>query len=143
MFVWIEIQEASEAIHDAADSQANIIWGASIDNTMGDKVRVTVKFRGREMSRRELGQRKLTAMADLLKEDAVIEQAARTEGRIMFMVMAASPKLKAAAAAAAKERQKLEEENKAAKAARQAAKSSGSRDKDQEEHETDSSPDEV
>ena len=37
-----EIQEASEAIHDAADSQANIIWGASIDNTMGDKVRVTV-----------------------------------------------------------------------------------------------------
>jgi len=37
-----EIQEASEAIHDAADSQANIIWGASIDNTMGDTVRVTV-----------------------------------------------------------------------------------------------------
>jgi len=37
-----EIQEASEAIHGAADSQANIIWGASIDNTMGDKVRVTV-----------------------------------------------------------------------------------------------------
>ena len=37
-----DIQEASEAIHDAADSQANIIWGASIDNTMGDTVRVTV-----------------------------------------------------------------------------------------------------
>lgn len=37
-----EIQEASETIHEAADDQANIIWGASVDNTMGDTVRVTV-----------------------------------------------------------------------------------------------------
>ena len=38
----LEVTEASEAIEQEADPQANIIWGASIDNTMGDKVRVTV-----------------------------------------------------------------------------------------------------
>ena len=37
-----EVTEASEAIEKAADSQANIIWGASIDDSMGDTVRVTV-----------------------------------------------------------------------------------------------------
>ncbi len=38
----VEVQEASATVHDAADDQANIIWGTSIDNTMGDTVRVTV-----------------------------------------------------------------------------------------------------
>lgn len=37
-----EVTEASNAIEAAADSQANIIWGAAVDNTMGDTVRVTV-----------------------------------------------------------------------------------------------------
>ena len=37
-----EVTVASEAIEKAADSQANIIWGASIDDSMGDTVRVTV-----------------------------------------------------------------------------------------------------
>ena len=44
-----EIQEASETIHEAADDQANIIWGASVDNTMGDTVRVTVIATGFDM----------------------------------------------------------------------------------------------
>ena len=37
-----EVEEASNAIHEAVDGDANIIWGAAIDNTMGDTVRVTV-----------------------------------------------------------------------------------------------------
>ena len=37
-----EVTEASNSIEEAADSQANIIWGAAVDNTMGDTVRVTV-----------------------------------------------------------------------------------------------------
>lgn len=36
------VSEAAETIEAAADSQANIIFGAAIDNTMGDTVRVTV-----------------------------------------------------------------------------------------------------
>ena len=37
-----EVSEASIAIQQAVDGQANIIWGAAIDNTLGDSVRVTV-----------------------------------------------------------------------------------------------------
>lgn len=37
-----DVSEAASTIEAAADSQANIIFGAAIDNTMGDTVRVTV-----------------------------------------------------------------------------------------------------
>ena len=37
-----EVNEASNAIHEVVNDQANIIWGAAVDNTMGDTVRVTV-----------------------------------------------------------------------------------------------------
>ncbi|HPF43291.1 MAG TPA: cell division protein FtsZ [Syntrophomonadaceae bacterium] len=37
-----EINEAAEIIHTAADEEANIIFGANIDENLGDEVRVTV-----------------------------------------------------------------------------------------------------
>ena len=37
-----EVNEAAEIIHSAADANANIIFGAVIDESMGDEVRVTV-----------------------------------------------------------------------------------------------------
>ncbi len=37
-----EINEAAEIIHQAADPEANIIFGANIDGDLGDEVRVTV-----------------------------------------------------------------------------------------------------
>ena len=37
-----EVTEASSAIRQVVDDQANIIWGAAIDDTLGDTVRVTV-----------------------------------------------------------------------------------------------------
>lgn len=37
-----EIQEAAAIIHEAADPEANIIFGANTDETLGDEVRVTV-----------------------------------------------------------------------------------------------------
>ncbi|MBC7076249.1 MAG: cell division protein FtsZ [Syntrophomonadaceae bacterium] len=37
-----EINEAAEIIHQAADVEANIIFGANIDERLGDEVRVTV-----------------------------------------------------------------------------------------------------
>jgi cell division protein FtsZ len=37
-----EVNDAAEIIHNAADANANIIFGAVIDETMGDEVRVTV-----------------------------------------------------------------------------------------------------
>jgi cell division protein FtsZ len=41
-----EVNEAAEIVSSAADSSANIIFGAVIDETMGDEVRVTVVATG-------------------------------------------------------------------------------------------------
>jgi translation initiation factor IF-3 len=74
-----------------------------------NKARITVMFRGREMSHRELGQKVLQRVIEDLRDVAVIESAPRMEGRQMFMILAPNPKMlqsqrdraKAAAAAAA------------------------------------------
>ena len=54
----------------------------------GNKVKVTIMFRGREMSHPELGQKVLTRFADELKDLAVVEKAAKIEGRNMTMILA-------------------------------------------------------
>ena len=53
----------------------------------GDKVKVTMRFRGREMAHIELGQQKLDLMAEVLEDAATIEQRPRLEGRSMSMVL--------------------------------------------------------
>jgi translation initiation factor IF-3 len=67
----------------------------------GSKVRVSLRFRGREMSRPQLGTELLQRIADELSEIAHVESAPRREGRMMSMML--SPKPGAAAARAAKE----------------------------------------
>ncbi len=54
----------------------------------GDKVKVTMRFRGREMVHQEIGLRVLERVRDQLEEVAKIEQFPRLEGRQMTMVMA-------------------------------------------------------
>lgn len=44
----LEINEAAQIISDAADPEANIIWGTSINPEMGDEVRITVIATGFE-----------------------------------------------------------------------------------------------
>ena len=56
----------------------------------GDKVKVTITFRGRELSHPELGRQILVKMGDLLKESAIIEREAKLEGKNMIMIL--SPK---------------------------------------------------
>ncbi|MBQ4333879.1 MAG: translation initiation factor IF-3 [Myxococcaceae bacterium] len=81
----------------------------------GDKARVTIMFRGREITHKEIGQNLLSDVVGDLKDAAVIEQAPRMDGRQMFMILAPSPKLKAQIAAAAREREKEKEQAKAQK----------------------------
>jgi len=57
-----------------------------LDN--GDKVKMTIRFRGREMAHQDLGMRVLDRVRDELEEDVKIEQFPRTEGRLMTMIMA-------------------------------------------------------
>lgn len=62
----------------------------------GNKARVTIMFRGREITHKEIGQRILQDVANDVKEVGVIEQAPRQEGRQMFMILAPNPKYLAA-----------------------------------------------
>ena len=54
----------------------------------GDKVKVTLRFRGREMVHQELGMRVLERVRDEVDELAKVEQFPRMEGRLMTMVIA-------------------------------------------------------
>ena len=54
----------------------------------GDKVKMTIRFRGREMAHQDLGLRVLTRVQEELKDSIKIEQTPTTEGRLMVMVIA-------------------------------------------------------
>jgi translation initiation factor IF-3 len=58
----------------------------------GDKTKITVRYRGREMAHRELGMDVLKRIEKDLEELATVEQFPKLEGRQMVMVM--SPKKK-------------------------------------------------
>ena len=57
----------------------------------GDKVKVTIMFRGRELSHPELGEVLLNKMAAQLKEMAVVERQPKLEGKNMMMIVAPKP----------------------------------------------------
>jgi translation initiation factor IF-3 len=61
----------------------------------GDKVKVTVRFRGREQERPAFGKELLDRLAEELSDVAVTEQTAKLEGRSMTMVLAPSRKTRA------------------------------------------------
>ncbi|MFZ4553054.1 MAG: translation initiation factor IF-3 [Betaproteobacteria bacterium] len=54
----------------------------------GDKAKVTLRFRGREMAHQEFGVRLLERVRDDLNEIGVVEQFPKLEGRQMVMVVA-------------------------------------------------------
>ncbi len=54
----------------------------------GDKVKVTIRFRGREMSHQDLGMKVLDRVRDEFEEQAKVEQFPKLEGRQMIMVIA-------------------------------------------------------
>jgi translation initiation factor IF-3 len=54
----------------------------------GDKVKITIMFRGREQSRPELGYRLLQRLAEDVKDLGAVESAPKQDGRNMIMVLA-------------------------------------------------------
>ncbi len=54
----------------------------------GDKVKLTMRFRGREMAHQDLGMNVLIRVRDQLQDLAKVEQMPRVEGRMMVMVIA-------------------------------------------------------
>lgn len=57
----------------------------------GDKVKVVVRFRGREMAHPELGRRLLEQMMSDVKSIAVVERTPIMEGRMMSMILSKAP----------------------------------------------------
>ncbi|GAB3305882.1 translation initiation factor IF-3 [Luteimonas notoginsengisoli] len=58
----------------------------------GDKIKVNIRFRGREMSHQELGREMAARIEGDLGEDIVIESRPRLEGRQMVMMIAPKKK---------------------------------------------------
>ena len=54
----------------------------------GDKVKVSVRFRGREITHKDLGRKVLEQMADAVKDIAAVETHPKMDGRSMFLMLA-------------------------------------------------------
>lgn len=90
----------------------------------GDKVKITIMFRGREQHRPELGFRLLQRLAEDVNELGFVESAPKQDGRNMIMVLGPNKKkaeakveMKAAKTARAAERAALEAEERAERTA--------------------------
>ena len=57
-----------------------------------DKVKVTLRFRGREMAHQEIGMRQIERIKTDLQELATVEQMPKMEGRQMVMILAPNRK---------------------------------------------------
>lgn len=58
----------------------------------GDKVKITLRFRGREVAHQDLGMKILERIQEDTQDVAIVEQQAKREGRQLLMVL--SPKKK-------------------------------------------------
>ena len=58
----------------------------------GDRCKVTVFFRGREMAHKDRGQVILDRIVEMVSDVAKVEQTSRVEGRTMFLLLAGLPK---------------------------------------------------
>mgnify|MGYP000963590049 FL=1 len=54
----------------------------------GDKVKVTIRFRGREVDHVSFGEKALERFYDIVKDYCVVEKPAKLEGRNMIMILA-------------------------------------------------------
>lgn len=60
----------------------------------GDKAKITVRFRGREMAHQELGMQMMERLQADVAEHAVVEFAPKMEGKMMTMILAPKKKTK-------------------------------------------------
>ena len=54
----------------------------------GDKVKVAIRFKGRAITHKEIGQKVLEQFSNEASEIATVEQVPKMEGRSMFLVLA-------------------------------------------------------
>jgi translation initiation factor IF-3 len=54
----------------------------------GDKVKVSLRFKGRQMTHTDQGRQVMALFFSMVQEDAMMEKSAKLEGRSMFMILA-------------------------------------------------------
>ena len=54
----------------------------------GDKVKVSIRFKGRQMTHTEKGRKVMNEFLTMVEENGVMEKSAKLEGRSMFMILA-------------------------------------------------------
>ncbi len=69
----------------------------------GDKVKLVIQFRGRELAYKDIGLRHFDRIKEELQDTIVIEHAARIDGRNAVMVVAPNPKILTPSTAKAEE----------------------------------------
>ena len=74
--------------HDYDVKMRNVV--KFLDN--GDKVKITLRFRGREMAHQDLGRQLLERIAADIKEIGRVENMPKMEGRQMIMIIGPGPK---------------------------------------------------
>ena len=107
----------------------------------GDKVKITIMFRGREMTHTELGARILDKLAEDLEDLAAVEAAPKLDGRNMIMVLGphkkkaeAKAEIKAAKNQAAAEKAAVDAEEKAERTAANAGRSGVAKERGRSEN---------
>ncbi|GAA3402805.1 translation initiation factor IF-3 [Paenibacillus hodogayensis] len=73
--------------HDFQTKLRNVIKFLS----EGDKVKLSVRFRGREITHADIGQKVLERMAAEVENDSVVERRPKLEGRSMIMILSPKP----------------------------------------------------
>ena len=91
----------------------------------GDKVKITIMFRGREQHRPELGFRLLQRLAEDVSELGFVESAPKQDGRNMIMVLGPHKKKSEAKAEVKAEKASRAAEREAERAAEHAERSAG------------------
>ncbi|MBO0692387.1 MAG: translation initiation factor IF-3, partial [Acidimicrobiaceae bacterium] len=93
----------------------------------GHKVKITIMFRGREMSHPELGKKILDQVAEQVGDVAKVEMAPKLDGRNMIMVLAPDRRAQQAAAKAANQATRDQSGGRSAPAAEPAGNGSSTR----------------
>lgn len=87
----VEVKEIRMSLNiDTHDLQTKIGHALNFLKN-GDRVKVTVRFRGREMAHTELGGNLLSRFADACAESASLEKQPKLEGRSMSLFLAPKP----------------------------------------------------
>lgn len=96
-FKYQEQKKAHDAVVVVVGARAELDFGVKLRNATrfledGDRVKVTLRFRGREMAHQELGMRVLERIKSDLEEFGQVEQMPKMEGRQAVMMLAPKKK---------------------------------------------------